>query len=70
MFKNPGHTALSRKVVLQRCKCVRDNANSTLGGGSLLLVDRSSQCFRATEGKMTNTSIHGFSFLCTKHHEF
>lgn len=58
------HTAILRKVVIQKCKGICNKLpNGTSSEGSLLQADPSSQCFRATEGKMMNTSIHSWFLL-------
>ena len=60
------YTAVSRKVVFQTGKSLRDNVEVIMGNGgrfSLRLLNQSSRCFSMVEGNSTNSCIPSFSFL-------
>ena len=59
-----GNTAVSRKVVLQTGKSLRDNVESYYEQWWFLqLLEWTLGCFSVVEGNNTNTGIHAFSFL-------
>ena len=58
------NTAVSRKVVLQTGKTLRDNVSRKLLWVMVVLrlLERTSRCFSVVEGNNTNTCIRSFSF--------
>ena len=70
MCKKAGHVnrAVSRRVVLQTGKGLRDNAENYYREWWLLrLLERTSRCFSVVGGNSTNTCIRTSSFLIKPH---